>query len=138
MTSAAETPSSSWMPTGMPRPLSVTVTRAVGVEGHGDRVAIAGQRLVDRVVDDLVDHVVQAGAVIGVADIHARPLAHGVEPAQHLDRLLVVGLVVAIAGAVAVSAVAGAAADHCIGMPRGRVGAPVRVRIGCGMFAMRS
>ena len=25
MTSAAETPSSSWMPTGMPRPLSVTV-----------------------------------------------------------------------------------------------------------------
>ena len=26
ITSAADTPSSSWMPTGMPRPLSVTVT----------------------------------------------------------------------------------------------------------------
>ena len=52
--------------------------RAVGVQGHDDRVAIAGQRLVDRIVDDLVDHVVQARAVIGVADIHARPLAHGV------------------------------------------------------------
>jgi len=36
---------------------------------------VAGQRLVDGVVDDLVDHVMQAGTVIGVADIHARPLA---------------------------------------------------------------
>ena len=52
--------------------------RTVGVQGHDDRVAIAGQRLVDRIVDDLVDHVVQAGTVIGIADIHARPLAHGV------------------------------------------------------------
>ena len=34
--------------------------RAVGVEGHRDGVAIAGERLVDRVVDDLVNHVVQA------------------------------------------------------------------------------
>ena len=71
--------------------------RAVGVQGHGDGVAVAGERLVDRVVDDLVDHVVQAGAVIGVADIHARPLAHGVEAAQHLDRLRVVGRILAIA-----------------------------------------
>ncbi len=77
--------------------------RAVGVEGHGDRVAVAGERLIDRVVDDLVDHVVQPGAVIGVADVHARPLAHRVEPAQHLDRLLVVGRVDAVGGAVAVS-----------------------------------
>jgi len=45
-------------------------------------VAWAGQRLVDGVVDDLVDHVMQAGTVIGVADIHARPLAHGVEAFQ--------------------------------------------------------
>ncbi len=48
---------------------------------------MAGQRLVDGVVHHLVDHVVQAGAVIGVADIHARPLAHGVEAFQHLDRI---------------------------------------------------
>ena len=65
--------------------------RAVAVQHHLDAVAIAGQRLVDRVVDDLVDHVVQAGAVVGVADIHARPLAHGVEAAQHLDRIGAVG-----------------------------------------------
>ena len=30
MTSAAETPSSGWMSTGMPRPLSVTVTDSPG------------------------------------------------------------------------------------------------------------
>ena len=74
----------------MPRPLSRTVHRAVGVERDLDRGGVAGERLVDGVVDDLVDHVVQAGAVIGVADIHARPLAHGVEALQDLDRFGVV------------------------------------------------
>src|SRR3546814_16226268 len=36
--------------------------RAVAVQGDPDRVAPAGQRLVDGVVDPLVDPVVQAGA----------------------------------------------------------------------------
>ena len=58
---------------------------AVGVQDHVDAVGEAAQRLVDGVVDDLVDHVMQARAVIGVADIHARPLAHGIEALQHLD-----------------------------------------------------
>ncbi len=61
--------------------------RAVGVEGDGHELRVAGQRLVDGVVDHLVDHVVEAGAVVGVADVHARPLAHGVQAAQHLDRI---------------------------------------------------
>ncbi len=51
----------------------------VGIEDHVDAVGMAGERLVDRVVDDLMHHVMQARAVVGVADIHARPLAHGVE-----------------------------------------------------------
>ena len=59
--------------------------RPVGVERHVDQVAIARERLVDGVVDHLIDHVVQARAVIGVADIHARPLAHGIEAFQHFD-----------------------------------------------------
>ena len=59
---------------------------AVGVEHDLDRGGVAGQRLVDGVVDDLVDHVMQAGAVIGVADIHAGPLAHGIEALQNPDR----------------------------------------------------
>ena len=92
MTSAAETPSSLWMSVGMPRPLSMTVHRAVGVERHGDEVGVAGQRLVDGVVDDLVDHVVQARAVIGVADIHAGALAHRIEALEDLDGIGAIGI----------------------------------------------
>ena len=55
-----------------------------------DLGGVAGQRLVDGVVDDLVDHVVQARAVVGVADIHARPLAHRVEALEDLDRFRIV------------------------------------------------
>ena len=61
--------------------------RTVGVEGHGDDVGMSGQRLVDRIVDDLVDHVMQAGTVIGITDIHARTLANGIQPLEHLDRI---------------------------------------------------
>ena len=78
-TSAAETPSSSCMSTGMPRPSSRTVTLPSPFSVTSTAGGVAGLRLVDRVVDDLEGHVVQAGAVIGVADVHARPLAHGVE-----------------------------------------------------------
>ena len=60
---------------------------AVGVEGHGHELRMARQRLVDGVVDHLVDHVMEAGAVVGVADIHARALAHRVEAPEHLDRI---------------------------------------------------
>ncbi len=94
MTSAAETPSPLWMSVGMPRPLSRTVHRAVRVERDRDFVGEAGERLVDGVVDHLVDHVVQAGAVVGVADIHARPLAHGVEALEDLDRFRAVVAIV--------------------------------------------
>ena len=64
---------------------------AVRVEDHRHLVIVAGKRLVDGVVDDLVDHVMEAGPVIGIADIHARTLAHCVEALQDLDRLLVIG-----------------------------------------------
>ena len=60
--------------------------RAVGVEHDQHGGGVPSERFVDRVVDDLVHHVMQAGTVIGVADIHARPLAHGVEALQHPDR----------------------------------------------------
>ena len=86
MTSAAETPSPLWMSTGMPRPSSRTVTELSALRTTSTARRVTGERLVDRVVDDLVDHVMQAGAVIGVADIHARPLAHGIEALQHPDR----------------------------------------------------
>ncbi len=65
---------------------------AVGVERDGHLGRVARQRLVDGVVDHLVDHVVQARAVVGVADIHARPLAHGIEALEDLDRFRAIGI----------------------------------------------
>jgi len=62
----------------------------VRIEGDDHFLGEARKRFVDGVVDHLVDHVVEAGAVVGVADIHARPLAHRVEALEDLDRLRVV------------------------------------------------
>ena len=63
---------------------------AVGIEHDVDLLGVARERLVDRVVDDLVDHVMQARAVVGVADIHAGTLANGIEALEDLDRFRVV------------------------------------------------
>src|ERR1022692_2307874 len=51
----------------------------IGMDRDHDPIAMAGQRFVDGVVDDLEYHVMQTAAVIGIADVHARPLAHRVE-----------------------------------------------------------
>ena len=91
ITSAADTPSSLWMSVGMPRPSSRTVQEPSGLSVTVTARGVAGERLVDRVVDDLVDHVMQARAVVGVADIHAGALAHRIEALQDLDRFGVVG-----------------------------------------------
>jgi len=62
---------------------------AVRLEHDVDRVAVAGQRLVDGVVDDLVHQVVQA-ALAGRADVHAGALADRFETFEHRDRAGVV------------------------------------------------
>src|SRR5207253_7825330 len=58
--------------------------RAVGMDDDLDTVGVASQRLVNRVVDELVDHVVQP-VDIGVADVHARAAANSLETLQDLD-----------------------------------------------------
>ena len=73
--------------------------RAVDVNRDVDLVAVSGQRLVDRVVDDLVDQMVQPGRT-GRPDVHGRALPHGLQPFENLD---LVGAVV-IGGPVSVRA----------------------------------
>ena len=63
--------------------------RVVGVDRDRDLGAEAGQRLVDGVVDDLVDEVVQAHHA-GRADVHARALADRLEALEDGDVLRVV------------------------------------------------
>src|SRR5690606_4307809 len=71
--------------------------RAVLVDGDDDFVGVPGERFVDRVVHDFEHHVVQAGAVVHVADVHARALSHRFQAAQHGDAAGVV-IVVAVGG----------------------------------------
>ena len=63
--------------------------RVVGVDRDVDRRREAGERLVDGVVDDLVDEVVQA-ALAGRADVHARAQADRLEALEDRDVLRVV------------------------------------------------
>jgi hypothetical protein len=65
---------------------------AVGREGDLDGVGVAGEGLVDGVVDDLVHQVVQA-PLAGGADVHARALTYRFEPFENCDRSSVVGQV---------------------------------------------
>ena len=71
-------------------PVVLDADRAVLHQGDVDGVGVAGEGLVDRVVDDLPDEVVQA-ALAGGADVHAGALADRLEPLEHRDRAGVVG-----------------------------------------------
>ena len=57
----------------------------VVVDGDVDFVGVAGERFIDGVVDDFVDHVMQSGDVVGVADVHAGALADGVQAFEYFD-----------------------------------------------------
>ena len=64
---------------------------AVGVDRDDDLRAVAGQGLIDRVVDEFENEVVQA-PLARIADVHARPLAHGLQTFEDLDLIDPVGL----------------------------------------------
>ena len=59
------------------------LNRAVCRQHDVDVGADAGERLVNRVVDDLPE-TVHKPALVGGADVHARPLAHGFQTLKHL------------------------------------------------------
>ena len=104
--------------------------RLVGVDRDLDVVAVAGQRLVDGVVDDLVDDVMEAAGP-GRADVHARALAHRIEPTEDRD---LAGRVVAVLGGSVLLRV-GFASASCFchldlsGLPRGRIPAAARATL---------
>ncbi len=58
------------MSTGMPQAVVADGDAAVFGDVDPDAVAAAGHRLVDAVVDDLVDELMQA-ALVGATDVHA-------------------------------------------------------------------
>src|SRR5215218_1418744 len=58
----------------------------VGMQGDADRVAVTRDRLVDGVVDDLVDEVMEAAGP-GRSDVHPRAPADGLEALEDSDVL---------------------------------------------------
>ena len=79
--------------TGMPRPLSLTVSRLPASSSTSMRVAWPATASSIAVVEDLGGEVVQR-ALVGAADVHAGAAADGLEPFEHLDR----GGVIAVGG----------------------------------------
>ena len=67
-------------------PVVGDATAAVGEDRDVDARGLAGHRLVDRVVDDLVHEVVQARRTRR-ADVHARALTDGLQPLEDGDVL---------------------------------------------------
>ncbi len=65
-----------------------------------DRVGVAGDGLVHRVVEHL-GHEMMHGPFIGAADVHAGALADRLEPLQHLDIAGGVGIVLGRGGTLA-------------------------------------
>ena len=55
-----------------------------GLDGQLNMAAVARERLVNGVVDDLIHEVVQTGRRRR-ADVHTRTLAHGLQTLEHLD-----------------------------------------------------
>jgi hypothetical protein len=55
--------------------------RAVLVQHHVDALGVAGQRLVDRVIDDFVGKVVRTAGI----RVHAGSSAYRIEPAEYFD-----------------------------------------------------
>ena len=104
--------------------------RLVGVDRDLDVVAVAGQRLVDGVVDDLVDDVMEAAGA-GRADVHARALAHRIETTE--DRDLAGGVVAVLGGTVLLRVSFAGACCFChldlSGLPRGRIPAAARATL---------
>ena len=70
--------------------------RSVGVQLDEDPVAMPRQRFVDRIVADLEHHMVEAGAVVGVANVHAGAFAHRVEALEDLDAFGAIFILVGI------------------------------------------
>jgi hypothetical protein len=54
---------------------------------------MSSQRLVNGVVDNLKNHVMQPGTVIGIADVHSGTFAYGVEASEDLNARRIVGVI---------------------------------------------
>jgi hypothetical protein len=50
-------------------------------------VGMSGEALIDRIIDNFINHVMQAGAVICIANIHPRAFTHSVQSFEDFDAI---------------------------------------------------
>jgi hypothetical protein len=53
--------------------------RLIGMNRHSNHAAVPGQGFVNRIIDDLENHVVQARAIVSVTDVHAGAFTNGLK-----------------------------------------------------------
>ena len=63
----------------------------VDVDRHLNRLTESRHMLIDTVVDDFIDEVMEA-VHAGAADVHRRPLPHGVQAFQYFDLIRAVAV----------------------------------------------
>ena len=64
--------------------------RFIRMNDHRNFRAVACQRLVNGVINQLKYHVVQARAVIRITDVHTRPLPDSIQAFKHLNAVRIV------------------------------------------------
>ena len=57
----------------------------IWIQHNGDRITMPCQCLVNRIIDNLIDHVMQTCAIIRITDIHARAFSDSFQAFQNLD-----------------------------------------------------
>ena len=62
----------------------------VGMDDDFNFVAVSGQRLIDRVIENLEHHVMQAGPVARITDVHAGAFAYRFQALENLDAVGIV------------------------------------------------
>ena len=59
-------------------PIIANTHRFIRVNHNVDLATVPRQRLINRVVDDFKDHVVEAGSVVCIANVHAWSFSNGI------------------------------------------------------------
>ena len=64
---------------------------AVWIKRDVTNGCVARKGFINRIIDDFIDHVVQARTVVGITNIHAGALAHGIQSFEDLDGIRAIG-----------------------------------------------
>ena len=73
-------------------PVIANTHRFIGVNDNVDLATVPRQCLINRVIDDFKDHVVEAGSVVRIANVHAWSFSDGIQTFQYFNtRRVVIG-----------------------------------------------